>query len=484
MRNLSLRYKTPLRISILILIVGAIVAGSLLARSYLVFKQDLSISSKNLGRITARTVTRSMLHDDVWQVYEIISAPFSIEAQESSLQAEMVIVLDRDNRVFVSTAPHQYPIATDFFTVNEEFAKLESALIGENQMSSKIVEMPRFGDIYVITPIESDGVLLGRLLMMYSRDVYISRFYLFVRQAVLTTLIVIALLLPIGIYWGRRFAAPLIELARCMREIGTSMPESLEGRIYKGGDEIGQLGEQFEKMVGQLRDKQVLEKQVVVSDRLAAIGRFTAGIAHEINNPLGGLLNATNTLQSHGPQDSLTRKTVSLLERGLLQIKETVAALLVEANPETHRVTPQDIEDTHTLVTAAAASKFAQFEWTNELQQPVDLPSTYVRQILINLLLNAINAIPEKGKLSCRVAADDKELTIAAWNEGKQISDAELETLFEPFSGNDGARKGLGLWVTYQIINTLKGSIEVSSGPDDTRFNVVLPLTRTSYQGP
>ena len=56
MRNLSLRYKTALRISILILFVSAIVTGSLLARSYLVFKEDLYVSSKNLGRITARTV--------------------------------------------------------------------------------------------------------------------------------------------------------------------------------------------------------------------------------------------------------------------------------------------------------------------------------------------------------------------------------------------------------------------------------------------
>ena len=477
MRNLSLRYKTALRVSILILVVSTIVAGSLMARSYLVFKQDLSINSKNLSRIAARTVTSSMLHDDVWQVYEIISVPFSIGAKESSLQVEMVVVLDQQNLVYVSTAPQQYPIATNPFALNGEFAKLESAFVSEDRMSSKIVQMPGFGNIYVITPIESDGVLLGSLVMMYSHDVYISRFYSFVRQAALTTLIVIAVLLPIGLYWGRRIASPLVELSQCMREIGTSIPESLDCRIYKGGDEIGQLGQQFEKMVDQLREKQVLEKQMVVSDRLAAIGRFTAGIAHEINNPLGGLLNATNTLQSHGSKDPLTSKTVSLIERGLLQIKETVAALLIEANPEMHPVTAHDVEDTRTLVMPAATVKFAEFEWANELQEPVNVPSTYVRQILINLLLNAINAIPERGRLSCRVAADDKELTINTWNEGDQISDAELETLFEPFSSNEGAGKGLGLWVTYQIINTLKGSIEVSSAPDDTRFAVVLPLS-------
>lgn len=477
MRNLSLRYKTALRVGVLILFVAIIVTGSLLARSYVIFKEDLSTSSINLGRIMARTLTTSMLHDDVWQVYEVIRAPFSIDVKEISLQVEMIVVLDPDNQVFVSTEPRQFPINTNPFVPGQEFSKLQSELVNTNQESSKIVEMPGLGNIYVITPIESDGVLLGRLVMMYSHHAFISRFYSFVRQAAITALIVIVLLLPIGVYWGRRIAKPLIELSQYMTEIGTTIPKNLDYRIYKSGDEIGQLGEQFEKMVGQLQEKQALEKQMVVSDRLAAIGRFTAGIAHEINNPLGGLLNATNTLKSHGSNDPLTEKTVSLLERGLLQIKETVAALLIEANPEVHPVTPQDVEDTRTLVMPEAATKQAEIEWINELQKPVDLPSNYVRQILINLLLNAISAVPEKGRLSCRVARDDNELAITTWNEGEQISDAELETLFEPFSGTGSEGTGLGLWVTYQIINSMKGSVEVSSTPDDTQFLVLLPIT-------
>ena len=71
---------------------------------------------------------------------------------------------------------------------------------------------------------------------------------------------------------------------------------------------------------------------------------------------------------------------------------------------------------------------------------------------------------------------------ITTWNEGEQISDEKLEKLFEPFSGNGGEGKGLGLWVTYQIIISLKGSIEVKSEPDNTQFIVVLPI-RSAEQG-
>ncbi len=479
-RDLSLRYKVPLRISILILIVVLATTVSLLARSYLIFKQDLFQSSENMGRIMARTLTPALLHDDVWGAYEIINAPFSIDSKDASLQPDMLIVLDRSERVYVSTAPRQYPILSDPALKDEEIAIMKQRLLQRDSMSPEILEMPGFGNIYVVTPIDSDGVLLGRLVMLYSHDIYINRFMTFMRQAAMTAVLIILVLLPIAVYWGRRAAAPLVELSNCMGQVGSSIPVELDCRLTQGGDEIGQLGAQFQRMIGQLREKEAMEKQMVVSDRLAAIGRFTAGIAHEINNPLGGLLNATNTLHKHGPQDPLTSKTVSMLERGLMQIKDTVAALLVEAKPEFHPVTHQDIEDTRLLVMPAAQKKFARLDWVNELHRPVNIPSTHVRQILINLLLNSIEAVPDHGRISCEVSMSDDALRIATNNQGEQISNEELEYLFEPFVSGRESGRGIGLWVTYQIVNTLDGSIEVSSAEDDTRFIVTLPLQRAA----
>jgi signal transduction histidine kinase len=478
--DLSLRYKVPLRISLLILIVTLVVTVSLLARSYLLFKQDLFISSENMGRIVASTLTTALLHDDVWKAYEIINAPFSVDSKEAALQADTVIVLDKSERVYVSTAPRQYPMLSDPALKDDEIAILKQKLSQHDPTSRVTIEMPGLGNIYVVTPIDSDGVLLGRLVMLYSHEIYIDRFLAFVRQAAMTAVLIIVLLLPFGVYWGQRLSAPLVELSKSMGQVGSSIPQTPDSRIFKGGDEIGQLGAQFARMIEQLRDKDALEKQMVVSDRLAAIGRFTAGIAHEINNPLGGLLNATNTLQRHGAQDPLTCKTVSLLERGLLQIKATVAALLVEAKPEVHPVTHQDIEDTRTLVMPAAQKKSARLDWVNGIHQPANVPSTYVRQILINLLLNSIDAVPNHGRISCEVSTTDGVLRIATYNEGEQINNHDLEHLFEPFVSGTESGRGLGLWVTYQIVNTLNGSIEVSSAEDDTQFVVTLPLQQAA----
>jgi signal transduction histidine kinase len=232
-------------------------------------------------------------------------------------------------------------------------------------------------------------------------------------------------------------------------------------------------------MLQELEEKKSMQKQMLASERLAAIGRLTAGISHEINNPLGGMLNAISTYKKHGSGDAMTMKTLSLLERGLLQIRETVGALLVEARLESHALTRQDFEDARTLVTPEAQGKSAQLLWSNEIVDPLPLPSTQVRQILLNLLLNAVTAVEHKGRLECSIARVNGSLRMAIANDGRQISRERLDHLYEPFAAqNDEAAggSGLGLWVTYQLVQQLNGSIVADSQPAGTTFTVELPI--------
>ena len=477
--GLSLRHKVPLRIGLLVLVVATTVTGSLLVRAFEVFDEDLRLSSANMGRILSRSLTPALLHDDVWRAYEIINTPFDIESTQGALQAETVIVLDPELRIYVSTEPTRYPVLSEIATSSGELAGLARNLGTDASLEQRIIVNTPFHRGYVVTPIASDGVLLGTLVMGYSEAIYTERFGVFASRAALTTLLIIAVLLPIAIYWGRRFANPLVDLAQCMSRVGSEAPEALECELdeVRGNDELAQLNRQFRLMLAELRDKADLERQMLAAERLAAIGRFTAGIAHEINNPLGGMLNATNTLRRHGHLDPLTLKTVELLERGLKQIRDTVGALLVEAKPgSNHPLTPQDIDDIQTLVSAEAGKNSIEIAWRNGLLGEIDLPSTLVRQVLLNLLLNAIQASDEHGRVTCAVDHDATGLRISVRNSGEQMSDETIAHLFEPFATGRDAGRGLGLWVTYQIVTGLDGSIEVSSGVDDTLFTVALPV--------
>lgn len=475
-RDLSFRYKIPLRGSVLIVFTALVVTASLMFRAYDDLKRDVLLNSESMGRVLAHTLTPAILHDDVWRAFEIINSPFQSSPKANANQAEEILVLDTRQQVYVSTHPRQYPMLSDPARVSPEHARLQQAIADYRGSEPKAVELPGSDKFYMVTPIISDGVALGTLVMGYSRSMFLPRFYDIARRAVVMTLLALAVLLPMNWYWAWRMAQPLIQLAQCMGKVGPTLPDALECKMYESQDEIGQVGVAFRRMLNELKDKEALEKQMFFSERLAAVGRLAAGIAHEINNPLGGMLNSISTFKKHANSDPQTAKTISLLERGLLQIKDTIAALLVEAKFQSHPLTVQDIEDTRTLVQPDANKKLAELVWENDILETLPLPSTLVRQILINLLLNAIQAVELQGHVRCHIYRDSRSLTLSIKNDGKHIEAEQLGYLFEPFATGHEGGHGLGLWVTYQIVQQLKGEIVAQSQPGETHFTVTLPL--------
>ena len=195
-----------------------------------------------------------------------------------------------------------------------------------------------------------------------------------------------------------------------------------------------------------------------------------------INNPLGGMLNAISTLKRHGSPDHLTQKTISLLERGLSQIRETVAALLVEAKVKSHPLSAADFDDVRILVGPAAHKLGTRLEWTIDLPVTLALPSTLVRQVLINLMLNAIAAAGKDGRVAMRATAEENALRLMVENNGKSLLPEQMTRLFEPFTSLSEQGHGLGLWICYRIVTQLGGTIRAESSQELTRFIAHLPL--------
>ncbi|NMM29209.1 MAG: HAMP domain-containing protein [Glaciimonas sp.] len=478
-RNLSFRHKIPLRGSVLIICTALVVTASLMFRAYEDLKHDLLQNAGSMGRVLAHTLTPAILHDDVWRTYEIINSPFQASTKANTNQADEIMILDAKQQIYVSTHPKQYPMLSDPAHANPDHVFLQQAIVESRGSEPTVVEPVGSGKFYIVTPIVSDGAPLGTLVMEYSRSMFLPRFYDIARRAVAITLLALAALLPMSWYWGWRMAAPLTQLAAYMDKIGQTLPDDSELQLYQSRDEIGQVGVAFKRMLGELKEKESLERQIFFSERLAAVGRLAAGIAHEINNPLGGMLNAISTFKKHDNNDPQTLKTIALLERGLLQIKDTIAALLVEAKFQSHPLSVQDIEDTRTLVLSDIHQKAVDLAWENDMLDTLPLPSTLVRQILINLLLNALHAAEYHGHLRCHIYRDSSHLILSVENDGKHITNEQLDYLFEPFVTGQENGHGLGLWVTYQIVQQLKGEISVKSQPGETRFIVSLPIPDT-----
>jgi signal transduction histidine kinase len=191
------------------------------------------------------------------------------------------------------------------------------------------------------------------------------------------------------------------------------------------------------------------------------------------------MLTAIDTLKCHSDTDPRTLKTITLIERGLTQIKDTVGALLVEARLKSRPLTPQDIEDVRTLIAPQARRKALRVLWRNGIDAEVALPATLVRQILINLLLNAVKAAGEHGEVSLDLEVAEGQFRLAVGNDGRTLTDEQMRHLFEPFSPLSEGGHGLGLWVTYQIVQQLGGHIGAAHESGHMRFAVTLPLGET-----
>jgi signal transduction histidine kinase len=478
LRDLSFRYKIPLRGAVLVLATATLLTASLLYQEYLETKNDVVVTSTGISRMMANALVAPLIHDDVWQAYEVINSPFAAAAEGRPDIADFVVVLDRRNRTFISRQPADYPVLGDPGRVNADFYRLPDFLLGIKEFETRAVDLGDVKMIYLLTPIMSDGVPLGTLVMGYSKTAFLPEFLEILRNAALTMLLVIAVVIPASWVYAQRFAKPLVDLANVMGKVGARIPDEAEIRIEESKDEIGQVVTAFKGMLCELRDKQALEDQMILSERLAAVGRLSAAIAHEINNPLGGMLNAISTFNRHGNDGSLTVETLALIEGGLQQISETVSALLVEATHPSHPLNRQDIEDIRTLVLPGVHDKKVQFTWDNRVDEVAILPATPVRQILLNLLLNALQAVFEEGKVSCRIGRENGVLKIVVSNDGQFIALEAMEALFEPLPSTREGSHGLGLWVTYQVVKQLGGEITAASEPGETRFTVTLPMNR------
>lgn len=478
--NLSFRYKLPIWGSLLIVTATLAVSASLMAQAYEDLKVDLLSSSASLGRTLAKTLFPAMLTDERWRAFEIIRAPLHSQVGKNLVQPEIIFVLDNRQRVFVSSHPKSVPMLADIRRLDAEYSRLADRIASGPDPDDGIIEFSDSRHIYVATPVSDEDTRLGTLVIVHSKDVFLPRFRSVAWRGALIGLLVLGVLLPINWYWGQRTAVPLVQLAQGIGDVARGVTREPPSDSYPYQDELGRLFEAYGLMVKALQEKLLLEQEMIRSERLAAVGRLSAGLAHEINNPLGGMLVALNNFKRRGGHDERTLKTVAMMERGLSQIRDTVSAMLVEAKVKSRSLAPQDLDDVQMLLSGEAHKRAVTIRVDSDIAAPVALPATLVRQIVMNLLLNALQASEPTGTVRCAMRHSGHRLTIETENAGTPIPPEMMAQLFEPFVSGNESGHGLGLWVTYQIVSQLGGQITAESRDGLTRFSVSLPTGEAS----
>ena len=471
LRRLSYRTKITLAFSLLAFLGVFLVSSVFLYTGYQELRSSRLTTGLRMASCLASNISRDVGEDALFAVFETLQR-FANGWPEGD--RPYALVLDPDNRIFATTlSPARDYLDRALPDMGAPYTGLVS--LTDYPDAPMSIDSPR--GYFAIAPITQQEHRLGSLVIDYPLESLRAQSWQLFRLTLGYSLLLLALLWLIGWVLGGRMVRPLLLLRDGMLRVGRG---DLDVYCDPGHnrDEFADLARGFDDMVEGLREKEALKGQIVKAERLAAVGRVAAGMAHEINNPLGGMLNAIGTYRKHGDNPEVAHRTLDLLDRGLAQLRNTVQALLVNARLEDRMLTPQDLDDVRTLVEPQARKQGLRLVWNCTLEEPSGIPSSQLRQVLMNLVLNALRATPEEGRVEVTCSCEGESLLLTVSDTGPGIPPEQREHLFEPFL-DQAKGTGLGLWVSFQIITGLGGTIEALPLQPGTRIQVWLPRSKT-----
>ena len=349
-----------------------------------------------------------------------------------------------------------------------------------------------------------DGAVIGMLGVGRVESTYTS-----IRNQVVFSffcLAIIGFMLIIGItyYMIRKITHPLGEMVTATRSISEGRFDLEVHSDYPG--QIALLADSFNLMLKSLRQMRgaleewgrtleqkvnqrteelgAMQVRVAQSERLASLGMLAAGVAHEVNNPLGGILALTALTLEDMPKDHPDRENLEEVIRQTERCRDIVKGLLEFSRQSRSN---QELVDLNrileeTLALVSKQSMFFNISLVSSLAAnlpPVMADRSQIQQVFINILMNAVQAMKERGTLSVATRHAGNSVEVAISDTGCGIPQEQISRIFDPFftTKDSGQGTGLGLSIAYGIVTTHRGTISVQSevGKGST-FTIRMPV--------
>lgn len=248
----------------------------------------------------------------------------------------------------------------------------------------------------------------------------------------------------------------------------------------------GQIGVIIESRSAE-EERALLQTQLQHADRLATIGQLAAGVAHEINEPLGGILGFAQLIQKDEELSEQSSKDIEKIISAALHSREIVRKLLLFARQLPTKKSVIDlnelIEDSLFIVESRSAKENVSIERILEPGLPrIEADPSQMQQILVNLVVNAVHAMPGGGEVVLRTESDNGSVKFSVEDDGTGMKQEVVDQIFLPFFTTKGIGQGtgLGLAVVHGIVKSHGGSIEVHSVEGQgSRFDIKIPI----YEG-
>jgi signal transduction histidine kinase len=301
----------------------------------------------------------------------------------------------------------------------------------------------------------------------------------------------VALLLMIGnsaltAVYVETLIRPILGLHKTMRRAARG-DFSVRARP-RASAEVGELANAFNRMMDEVEEARDREKarqaQLAHTEKMAAVGTLAAGVAHEVNNPLGGILTCIENVRTNLDDREMLERYLELIHDGLKRIEHTVANLLDFSRERKMELAPTSLNHSvqHVLELAKYQLRQGRIDVRCELDpaEPFVMADQFqVDQLFLNLVLNALQAMPDGGRLTLRTLQNRGMVVAEVRDTGVGISEEMRERIFDPFftTRDVGEGTGLGLTVSDSIATSHGGTMEVESAPGKgSVFRVSFPM--------
>lgn len=236
-------------------------------------------------------------------------------------------------------------------------------------------------------------------------------------------------------------------------------------------------------------EKKVLEQKLRHSDRLATLGELTAGIAHELNEPLGSILGFAQLIESDYPEDEALQNDISKIIKASLHAREVIRKLMVFSKYDEKNLTNVNINDIirdglYLIGNRCEKENIKLIKILSDEIPSITANAVQINQVVVNLIVNAIHAMPNGGNLILQTSLNNHNIHLVVQDNGNGISEDNINKIFDPFftTKEIGTSTGLGLSVVHGIMESLNGSISVESYLDvGTRFDLSFPVNMEDY---
>ena len=287
-----------------------------------------------------------------------------------------------------------------------------------------------------------------------------------------------------GFFMVRKVQKPVATVARHLYDAALGMVRPIAAREIPSDDrQAARMIHAFNAMATAQEERERLLAHLAEQQRQADLGRLTATIAHEVRNPLGGMRTAVSTLKRFGDREEPRNEAVEFLERGVTALQHVVDATLetYRSRPDWRPLSRQDFDDLRLLIDADGSSRDVSVVVEVDMPETVPVAALEVRQVLLNLLLNAVRASGHGDTVRLTARTDAEELIVMVEDHGDGFDPAMLRAI--QGEGDEAPGTGIGVSVVIRLVERLQGRVSIVSGPETgTRIKLNFPLQDARQQ--